>query len=291
MFDERLAEKLKSYDERLKTLETVDQPSFDDWVRFSYDTVTLDSDCRVTNLITFTFNNIKPGDFVSTGFVVRLKQGGDFIYGYVIRASTVTGEMDILTDSDNTISTVTSVTDLSYAKNKNASGFPQLMNYVPTWTKFAGSGSLTVNNRKGQFSIEGNLLKVFAFGDLNYSATDKPVFICTMPLYVIGYGDLNNDGVVNATDSSFYSTQLSNANSAVYDLVLTFPDKYYPMYIFGLNNVNAFGRLKAAPAPNVNDEATYLTEFLDNASSLLPHRIHVEVEYAFTTIGEVRNGH
>ena len=87
------------------------------------------------------------------GDKIRFKQGAGYKYFYVISIAdtvlTVTG------GTDYTVATPTAITDNYYSHQENPIGFPELFNYVPSWTNLT-IGSATVVFK---FNIKSNVLK------------------------------------------------------------------------------------------------------------------------------------
>lgn len=134
------------------------------WTYASATTITVPSDATT---------KYSPGDRI------RLKQGGNYKYFYVI---SVTSTLITITGGSDYTLTNSSITDNYYSKVATPVGFPQYFNWTPTYS--AGTLNVTMQTQIAKFSITGRTVHIdlYATSTGSTSGTQHPRIYVTVPV-------------------------------------------------------------------------------------------------------------
>ena len=144
------------------------------------------------------------------GDKIRLKQGGDWKYFYIIEVAdtllTVTG------GSDYTVASA-AITDNYYSKAENPQGFPDWFNFTPSW---AASGSMTytsVTTSLCKFRISGKTLTLQVKASGTTGGTASNGIYLTQPIANLINVSGVNFGCATIKDGPYFVGHVVRASS------------------------------------------------------------------------------
>lgn len=295
---DEFAKTIYNINSRLTDIEKSRQPYLGAWKQIIFTSAMISSPTNIANISLIEFVGFKPSRYLRVGSIIRVKQGGDYLYFNVIRVGQTLDTIDVLGDSDFPLINGTLLTDFAYSNDKTAEGFPEVMKFVPVWTKVTGAGTISFSSdptdNLAVYRMDGNKITVWVTTFLiNYTGADKLAVTATLPLYSLGYGDLNDDGVVDATDFSLALNDTSTRENTLFQTILL--NSYYPLKYTDVASTpylrDAYGAIQYTYS---NVPAKYYIECLDNTTGdavLRTIGFSFKTEFVFKTVGETRVGY